>query len=456
MRKTPVTTFVVAATAVIIALMPFHAFLTVWASLLIGHYTLLRLWKELLVFVLGLVALWLTFRKADLRAQFLGSWLFRLMLAYFGIMVMLGLAALARHTVNRPALYEGLIEDLRLVTFFFIAWVAASYSPWLKAHWRQLLLIPAAIVIAFGLLQAFVLPADFLSHFGYGTATIKAFDTVDQNLQFVRVQSTLRGADPLGAYLIVPVAAITAIAANLVFTRQGITKRRREVVLWGIFGLAALVVLYFTYSRSAYVGALIAMAIAVWRTLPSKRIRQWLFIAGVAVCVLFGITAYALRHNPTFEDTFFHTSQLSKSKQSSNQNHQAALKEGVHDLVHQPFGRGPGSAGPASEHNYHPARIAENYYLQVGQEAGWLGLGFFVVITVMVGKALWDKRTESDMLALALFSSLAGLVVVNLLLPAWTDDTLAYVWWGLAGVAAATTMTASKTGKHSKRTSVNK
>ncbi|MFI5275552.1 MAG: hypothetical protein ACHQT5_01880, partial [Candidatus Saccharimonadales bacterium] len=207
MRKTPVITFMVTAVAVILALIPFHAFLTVWGASLLGHYTLLRLWKELLLLVLGSVALWLVFRDKHLRMQFLGSWLFRLMLAYFALIVLLGLLALRSHTVNSAALYEGLIEDLRLVTFFFIAWVAASYSPWLKAHWKQLLLIPAAIVVIFGLLQAFALPADFLTHFGYGAATIKPFDTVDQNIQFVRVQSTLRGADPLGAYLIVVLAA---------------------------------------------------------------------------------------------------------------------------------------------------------------------------------------------------------------------------------------------------------
>jgi hypothetical protein len=192
------------------------------------------------------------------------------------------------------------------------------------------------------------------------------------------------------------------------------------------------------------------MAVAVWRTLPSKRVRRWLFIGAVAICVVFGGAAFVLRHNPTFEDTFFHTSQLSKSKHSSNQSHATALKNGVHDLIHQPFGLGPGSAGPASEHNNHPARIAENYFLQVGQEAGWLGLITFVSIIALVGKALWDKRAESDQLVTVMLASLVGLIVVNLLLPAWTDDTLAYVWWGFAGVATASVVTRAgkrKTGK---------
>jgi hypothetical protein len=34
-----------------------------------------------------------------------------------------------------------------------------------------------------------------------------------------------------------------------------------------------------------------------------------------------------------------------------------------------------------------------------------------------------------------LFASLIGITLVNLLLYAWSDDTLSYIWWGLAGIA---------------------
>lgn len=438
MSNSPVIRFVVAGVALIIALIPFHAFLTVWGSTLLGHYTLLRLWKELLIIPLGLSALWLAFRDGSLRRQLLGTWLFRLIIGYFFLFVALGLVALKQHTVNSAALYEGLIEDLRLVVFFFIAWVAASYSPWLKKHWRPLLLIPAAIVVVFGLLQAFVLPADFLSHFGYSAATIKPFDTVDQNSQFVRVQSTLRGSDPLGAYLVVVLTAVAVFFTPLLLKYREFKENSRAFIAWGFFGLATLAVLYFTYSRTAYIGALLAVAVVAWRAMSSQKLRRWLFVAVLGACIVFGGAAFALRHNTTFEDTFYHTSQLTKSKQSSDQNHVTALKNGLHDLSRQPFGLGPGSAGPASVHNNHPARISENYYIQVGQEAGWLGLVLFLAILGFVGKELWSKRYESDRLAGVMLSSLAGLLIVNMLLPAWTDDTLAYVWWGFAGIAIAT------------------
>jgi hypothetical protein len=41
------------------------------------------------------------------------------------------------------------------------------------------------------------------------------------------------------------------------------------------------------------------------------------------------------------------------------------------------------------------------------------------------------------MLALVLFASFIGISFVNLLSHAWTDDTIAYIWWGLAGAAMA-------------------
>jgi O-antigen ligase len=122
-------------------------------------------------------------------------------------------------------------------------------------------------------------------------------------------------------------------------------------------------------------------------------------------------------------------------KTSSNHGHVSALKQGIHDVVHEPLGRGPGTAGPASAYNNQPARISENFFLQVGQETGLIGLALFLLINGGVGYLLWLRR--EDPLSLALFASLIGLTAVNLLGHAWADDTLAYIWWGLAGIAMA-------------------
>jgi hypothetical protein len=72
------------------------------------------------------------------------------------------------------------------------------------------------------------------------------------------------------------------------------------------------------------------------------------------------------------------------------------------------------------------------------------------LINVGVGYLLWTRR--ADPLALSLLAALAGLTVVNLLSHAWADDTLTYVWWGLAGIAMAQPATRINpiTKKHAK------
>ena len=69
----------------------------------------------------------------------------------------------------------------------------------LRAGWSRLVLWPAFVVIVFGLLQALVLPNDFLRHFGYGHATIMPMETINNNKAYIRVMSTLRGANALPA-----------------------------------------------------------------------------------------------------------------------------------------------------------------------------------------------------------------------------------------------------------------
>ena len=81
-----------------------------------------------------------------------------------------------------------------------------------------------------------------------------------------------------------------------------------------------------------------------------------------------------------------------------------------------------------------PARNSENYFLSVGQETGWLGLGIFIVLCYRLARALYEQR---NVFSRALLATFAGLTVVNMLSYAWADGTLAYMWWGLAGIALA-------------------
>lgn len=448
----------------ILVLMPFHALLTTWAGSNFGHLDLWRIWKEILFLAMVPPAFWLIWHTPELKKWLISSWIARLFVIYILLHLALGAWSLANHLVNKTALIYALIINLRFIGFFILCAVVASKSDLLRRNWKKLLLAPAAAVIAFGLAQKLLLPYDFLRHFGYGKNTIPAYQTVDSNLDYRRLQSTLRGANPLGAYLALIIPAL--------FLRMFLRVRPLEyswIRLAGLLG--ALVVLFLTYSRSAEIGVAIALGLLVWwgidrsgiefessnssakggvpgdqsrRTLAklngkagSTRIdkkiagRKIMFVL-LSVAVLMAGTVYVFRNSQPVQDTLFHTSNNSTAPRSSNADRLQSMGNGVRDVIYQPLGRGPGTAGPASFRNNYPSRIAEDYFLQIGQEIGVLGIALFVAINILVAKQLWQKR--EDTLPRILLVSLVGITIVNLISHAWTDDTLAYIWWGLAGI----------------------
>ncbi len=410
--------------AVIIVLIPFHATLTVWLSQVVGHYTALRLWKEIFLIPLGLGAIYLLIKYVELRKRLLSSKLAWLIVVFVGVQIIWGIIAYLTHQVSAKALGYGLISDTRYLIFFMIVWVIALKTPKLVSFWPKLVLYPAIAVIAFGLLQYFVLPYNFLEHLGYGAKTIFPYEDINSNIHYIRIMSSLRGADPLGAYLLV---IISLAAAWWYKTRS-----------WWLVLLSAgsLLALIFTFSRAAWIGLLLSFAVLLWFSLKNQQTKQLALIGAVICIVIAGGAAFTLRHNTTFQNIFLHTQTNSAVLTNSNQGHASALTSGLHDVLHNLLGNGPGTAGPASVYNSRaPARIAENYFIQIGQETGWLGLLLFIAINVCVGIMLWRRRQLP--LALGLLAALIGLTFVNLLSHAWADDTLAYLWWGLAALACA-------------------
>ena len=424
MRTSKLADYLVAA---VLVLVPFHAFLTVWGSSLVGHYEALRLWDDLgLLLLLGITGFWLL-RDAELRRWFTGSLLVRLILAYAALSFLLGFVSFAKGDVTAKSLAYGLLVNLRVLAWFLAVLLAVRRSDWLRRHWSWLVLAPAGLVAVFAVLQYTVLPHNFLSHFGYHAGTtIAPIETINHNSHYIRVQSTLRGANPLGAYLVLVVSALGTFLT-----------RSKQRLLAVVFGAVALAALYATGSRSAWIGVLLSLALLAWFSLRTRRGRVVFGVVGLGLVVV-GASGYLLlKNNVSVQNELLHTQTHSQSQVSSNGAHATALSSGLKDVVHQPFGDGPGTAGPASEYNgAHAPRIAEDYYVQIAQETGWLGLVLFAGIVVLVAQELY-RRIGRSRLALALFAALIGVSFVGLLSHVWTDDTLAFLWWGLAGVAAA-------------------
>lgn len=402
---------------IIIALLPFHEFLTTWLGDNFGYLPVFRIWKEILILICSFFIIYLISKKPVLKRWVRSDPLILLIWLYVALTILLGLWAYHNKQVNIKALGDGLIIDLRYFAFFGITAVLTYYSDFLKSHWREAIIIPGVLVLAFGVAQLFLQP-NFLSHFGYGAKTIPAYATVNSNKSIVRIQSTLRGPDPLGAYIVVLVPAILI----------GLRKKYLKALLIAL----SLIVLYFTYSRSGVVGlvvALVVLAYLEW-VKPAWRKTFVIVLASLAVLGLLGVLL--LRNNTSVQNVLFHT-QTGSVNPSSNAARVSAWESGIRDIIHQPLGGGTGTAGPASVHNNHPARIAENYYLQIGQEIGVIGLAIFVAINIIVGVRLYKRR--DDPFSAMLLAIFIGVSVINMTDHAWADDVLSLIWWGLAGIA---------------------
>lgn len=410
--------------ALIIVILPFHAFLTVWLSSAIGNYTPLRLWKEFLLVIMSASVMYLLLKDALLRKKFRKSRLMKAIGAYLLLSLVWGVVSYVFDKVTLKSLGFGLIINMRFLVFFVAIWVIAAKSQWLKMVWAKLVFIPAAIVVLIGLMQRLILPYDILKHFGYSEHTIFPFQTINHDINYPRIMSTLRGANPLGAYLIL---ILSGLAASLL-------KSKSKKLLWGLLGAAGLMTLFFSYSRGAWIGLSLSAVFLVWLSLKSAYSRKLTLVGLAWVIAVSLIFVMVFWSNTTFQNYFFHTSDRSTVEESSNEEHLSAKRTGLNEIVKEPLGRGIGTAGPASVYNGQ-ARIADNYFIQIAQEAGWLGLALFLLINILVVRGLWLRR--NDTLARILLASFVGLTAANMVSHAWTDDTLSYIWWGLAGIALA-------------------
>lgn len=411
--------------ASVFIMLPFHAFLTIWLASAVDHYTLLRLWKEFLLVIISSGAIYILINDNNLRQKFYSSKLVQLIGLYILISLVWGALALSLDATTLKSLGYGLVVNLRFLIFFLAIWIIATKSQWLRKVWPKLILIPAAIVIIIGLLQRLVLPYDVLKHFGYNENTIFPYQTINRDINYPRIMSTLRGANPLGAYLVLILNAISVFFLEF----------RQKRWLWGIFGILALLTLFFSHSRGAWIGLAVSAAVLVWISIKNRRTRR-LILAGLGVILILGsVLILLLRNNITFQNYLFHTSERSTIDESSNEEHLYAKTAGFKEIISEPLGRGVGTAGPASVYNESKGRISDNYFIQITQEVGWLGIAVFLLINFLVLRELWFRK--ADNLALILLISFVGLTVVNMVSHAWTDDTIAYIWWGLAGIALA-------------------
>lgn len=340
------------------------------------------------------------------------------------------------HIVLLPVFWQGLLPsiaglmiDLRYIAFFAAIYVALRLWPQHRRRFLHAGLITACISLLFACMQVFVLPIDILTYLGYSRDTIAPYLTIDRNYDFIRINGTLRGPNPLGAYAMIVLSACTAYV--LMLWRK--LSWKRACLVAACMALAGIA-LWYSYSRSALGASILALAI-IGACMYGRRIpvKAWISAGAVAVAACIIVLA---NWNSTFvQNVLLHTNPEDGSVTQSNEEHWESLIDGSMRALEQPLGAGIGSTGSASLMGDGPGLIIENQFLFIAHEVGWPGLALFLVIFGTVLWRLWLRRSE--WLALGMFASGIGCAAIGMLLPVFVDDTVGIVWWGLAAIALA-------------------
>lgn len=400
-----------------------HAPLSVGLGQLFPDYAApIKAWKEVLFALLAVIGAVVVTRR-QLWRPILSSRLVQLAL---GFMILHGvLAVFTFH--NLAMTLAGLLIDLRFIAVFVLMYGLILLRPAAINRLMKVVAAGAVIVVGFGVLQITVLPDDILSHIGYSDSTIAPYITIDRNPDFVRINSTLRGPNPLGGLMVVYIALI---AAYVVRKRAGLTATRLGVSIGAV--AASIAVLFASFSRSAYAAAIVAPLVAV---MTSQRLSKRVVAVVVGSVVMMGVVLAIVSSTSWFSNVVLHVNPTSTVASKSDSAHLASLKSGAAHITSMPFGGGIGSTGSASlyDHNQSNDFIVENEYFFVAHESGWVGLILFVLLFGGTLVALYRRR--ANWVALGTFAAGIGLVIIGVLLPVYTDDTLAIVWWALAGAA---------------------
>lgn len=404
-----------------------HAPLSVsLGSLFPDQALFIKAWKEILMLIAGVVLIALIIIGKEYRLL-------------KKPLILMAAAYAALHFVNMfrgygwESVLSGLIIDLRYVFYFVLVYFAVKLFPRYRTLFMELFLLGGIVVVGFAVLQNFALPPEALEILGYGPDTIAPYLTVDLNDSYIRINSTLRGPNPLGAY-----AASLLIMIYTFWLAKGSRLTDRAKYGLAFFAIGGLVALWSSYSRSAVIGLAVGLAVVMIYLLQSGRIKSFIKQHKSAVTViamaLISISILTATNHGFVSNVVLHENPSEASDLNSNEGHLSSLTDGFNLMLKQPFGKGVGSTGSASLFTDQPL-IIENQYLFIAHEIGWLGIVLFLAIFLFVQNRLWAHR--HDWLALGLFASGWGLAVVGLLLPVWVDDTVSIIWWGMAALVLA-------------------
>ncbi len=445
-------------TLALIALLPFHALgVTVFTRIVSGPNQppmgVFALWKEVLLGIVLFLAVfeWITKivkRKHELRVtsyEFFSVDVIDACILLLAVDLLLVTFIRTPELVTRSLIYSIRYDLVPLAAFFILRRV--DWSAWFVRR-APIVLVAGAGIAALYALITFILPESFFSLLGYSDLhslyvpgrPIAAFQQIG-GTALRRVQGPMSGPNQLGIWL----AAALPFVWSLRSTTHPAMRRIAAALL--------LFAIVLTFSRAAWIATAVVLVIALWPQLQRLSVT-----AVTTLCI--GILAISVTVLLLFPSVILRV--------ESSLDHLRNPLEALTIMVHEPLGRGLGSAGPA--HN----RVAdacvfveegsdvawaaphadlcvfagatqvqpigractcpllpENWYLQLGVEGGWIAFIAFIALIVVL---LRRVHQSSHPLARQTFLAFLAVSIAALFLHAWEDAATAYAAWILGAV----------------------
>lgn len=402
--------------ALLLILMPFHAALVTIYGNFLPYKTALMVWKEVLIIIIGILCTYAVYKdrsliKLDIINKIaIGILLFSLFISLINFSEL-------------SALLFGIKTNLVVFVLFLEAQVLASKYNYVNI--LKIVLIPASIVAIIAILQPVIFKPELLNMIGYGTDSIDSTQYVESAQDSIRVFSTLGGPNQLGAYLIIPFTLSLALAI----------KSRK--IIWYLLPLFFVFPIYMSYSRSAWIGSIVA---AITVVLMQFKFKIQLIVGMIIILLLatFGYLFYSGGVCKYYSDPIgilVHGSCQSGNLGGSDMIRVNSIQNGINSITSNPLGSGVGTAGPASFYTSKPL-IVENWYIQIAIEIGLIGLMLYLAFIIMNLKKLYKDslHKEYSVLPITLFASLCGILVASLFLHTLADSTLSILLFGLLGI----------------------
>ncbi|RXT14641.1 O-antigen ligase [Ammoniphilus sp. CFH 90114] len=302
------------------------------------------------------------------------------------------------------------IEGFRAVYQYMIAFIIGFYILDDREEVKQVLqklLIVAGLVALYGLMQVIL-----------QVETPRSWVDASENIR-TRAFSIVQSPNILGSYM----ALMSPIAFGYALTREG-----KSRWFWMLVGLMMLSVLFFTYSR----GAWLAFAGAIGLICAFFNRKLLIILVIVAVLTTIFVPPVTSRITNLFSDEYI---------EKSSADGRIGRWLGAYDMMraNPSYGLGLGHYGGAVGDRHFGTIYVDSYYFKTLAEMGIIGLGiyFWLMGSLMKnGYQIWRRQKDRSAFFLyaGLFTGIVAVVLHNAVENIFEVPFMNTFFWLLAGM----------------------